>query len=706
MPTVLSKEQQAIVKCMRDGKCCVSDSVPGAGKTTTGIEIARELPDKCILSVTFSSALKAEGRGKVQCIKNIDIESYNSLILQYYGKGGNSKEEVFEILNNDEKICGEIKPYDIIILDEMQDMNILFFQMILKLVRDINIHPQYLVIGDKYQGVFEFLGADRRYLTLAHKILPGEFEKHYLTHSFRMTDTMSQFMNEAVLGEPRIKTNKPSDEKVSYIIADPYDKRLYENIFRIIDKRIAGGAKPDDFFILFAGMKPRTPAPKLNKYLSQKKLLVAFMDSETDNVSDAEMRGKIVMTTFHKSKGRERKYVIVFNVDTSYFKYYKQGADTTICPPEMYVALTRATKTMWIIQGFTQEESYRQCPFFKLSIKDLHETSYCKVVNPERIKYKSCTRMDGPIPTLPKKQFDVTDFIQYLPDNCEEHLYALLNPLFSHKEDADGHQTAIPPIITSHYETQESISDLVGTAIPSYIGHIKGIRSDIHTMLDKPRRGYEVLVAKIKNPPDSIEDHLRFANIQKSVRKGIGSNLRQIKEYKDIVSPENVKCCELNSARITLTGDTKFEVCIKHNHYHQTYGAIQLNGAVDALSDSILTEFKCVGHLKFEHKLQVAVYAWMIHHRDDDHSRDYHLFNFFTGELLQMRYDEYALNEIMDYIFTSKYDIEETPEDSEFIQNCKKIGESYKHTTEYSGRDAQSYYPTNVYYLDSSEEDE
>ncbi len=33
---------------------------------------------------------------------------------------------------------------------------------------------------------------------------------------------------------------------------------------------------------------------------------------------------KIIFTTFHKSKGRERKLVIVFNFDESYFYYYNK----------------------------------------------------------------------------------------------------------------------------------------------------------------------------------------------------------------------------------------------------------------------------------------------------------------------------------------------------------------------------------------------
>lgn len=709
MPTVLSKEQREIVNCLIAGKCCISDSVPGAGKTTTGIEIARELPMKLILCLTFSSSLKAEGQHKVTRLPNIDVESYNSWILKFYGKGGVSKEEVFEVLRDNEKLRRRAKKYDIIILDETQDMNILYYQMVLKFVKDSNIDPIYLVIGDKYQGVFEFLGADRRYLTLAERLFKGSFERHYLTHSFRLTDTMSRFINEAVLGESRIITNKPTREKVSYLVADPFNYITHERIFSRIEKRLNQGARVDDFFILFAGMKPGTPAPKLDRYLKGKGLNIAFFDSDTDNVGEEEMRNKIVMTTFHKSKGRERKYVFVFNVDTSYFKYYKKGENPNVCPPELYVAMTRATEKLWIIQGISHKESFRQCPFFKLSLEELHKSSYCKLKKSPNINNKDFiqkySRMDGPIPALSKHEFSVSDIIKYIPDKCEEELYPLLNPLFQEIYGPDGHQADIPQTILSAYDTSESISDLVGTAIPSYIGHKRGIRGDIHRMLDaSAHHRYSAYIRKIHNPPNHIEDHLLFSNIQKSVHKGTESNLRQINNYDEIVSHENVECCELNSHRITLTNDSNFEEPLSHLYRHREYGHIRLTGLVDSLSRRRLYEFKCVSHLKFEHKLQLAVYAWILHKEDPQRTMEYYLFNFFTGELLQMRYDESVLQEIMEYLFLSKYQEDALLEDNEFLRKCDTINEAHEHTKEYSKEDADN--SRCEYWLFSSDEED
>ena len=60
------------------------------------------------------------------------------------------------------------------------------------------------------------------------------------------------------------------------------------------------------------------------------------------NAHVIELKGKIVFSTFHQSKGRERKVVLVFNFDQSYFKYYGKELDPNVCPNELYVATTRA----------------------------------------------------------------------------------------------------------------------------------------------------------------------------------------------------------------------------------------------------------------------------------------------------------------------------------------------------------------------------
>ena len=60
-----------------------------------------------------------------------------------------------------------MKKYDIIILDETQDMTDLHYKFIQKFIKDMGSIPTFLIIGDDKQSVFKFKGADSRFLTLS-----------------------------------------------------------------------------------------------------------------------------------------------------------------------------------------------------------------------------------------------------------------------------------------------------------------------------------------------------------------------------------------------------------------------------------------------------------------------------------------------------------------------------------------------------------
>ena len=136
----LSVEQRAIVDNILIGNNVYSDSVPGAGKTTTAIQMAIEV-SLCCLILTFSTDLKEEGRQKKKKhkLRNLEVESYNSLCLNYYGKGGVSSVEVYEVLNTDAKPKKTSPPFEILVLDETQDMSHWSYSLVQKFVRDMKV---------------------------------------------------------------------------------------------------------------------------------------------------------------------------------------------------------------------------------------------------------------------------------------------------------------------------------------------------------------------------------------------------------------------------------------------------------------------------------------------------------------------------------------------------------------------------------------
>jgi len=85
LPT-LSAEQNAVVKHVKLGYNVMVDAVAGSGKTTTILNIAKQLPDKIIMLLTYNARLKDETRAKVRKfnIKNLEAHSYHAFCVKYY----------------------------------------------------------------------------------------------------------------------------------------------------------------------------------------------------------------------------------------------------------------------------------------------------------------------------------------------------------------------------------------------------------------------------------------------------------------------------------------------------------------------------------------------------------------------------------------------------------------------------------------------
>ena len=83
---ILSNEQQKILDEVRDGHNVMVDAVAGTGKTTLILSIARELPDKRILQLTYNASLRKDVKDTIakQELTNINVHTYHSLAKRYY----------------------------------------------------------------------------------------------------------------------------------------------------------------------------------------------------------------------------------------------------------------------------------------------------------------------------------------------------------------------------------------------------------------------------------------------------------------------------------------------------------------------------------------------------------------------------------------------------------------------------------------------
>ena len=182
-------DEQANVVAYSDNNIIV-DSVAGSGKTTTILHLAKtmqdlKIPDQ-ILLLTYNKKLKLETRKKIDLLglQNIEAHSYHSCAVKYYDHQCYDDYTMINVVNNMSNSLAVTKnrtlrlpSFNRIIIDEAQDLTEIYFKFICILVRDLPVDKRVLkfaIIGDKFQSIFAFNGADKRFIQYAD-VLFGAF---------------------------------------------------------------------------------------------------------------------------------------------------------------------------------------------------------------------------------------------------------------------------------------------------------------------------------------------------------------------------------------------------------------------------------------------------------------------------------------------------------------------------------------------------
>jgi superfamily I DNA/RNA helicase len=202
-----SDEQIAVVEALVEGKNVKVDAVAGSGKTTAVLLSASKLASKRFLLLTYNARLKFESRSKAKAmsLNNIEVHTFHSMGHMYYAKCAND-DDMRRLLRVNIHYSRLFR-YDIIIIDEAQDMTPLHCKFVHKLFADNREeNSQLMVIGDNRQCIYEYLGADERHLVLANAgvFYSGrEWKSLSLKTSYRNTGNIVSFVNDACLGIQR-----------------------------------------------------------------------------------------------------------------------------------------------------------------------------------------------------------------------------------------------------------------------------------------------------------------------------------------------------------------------------------------------------------------------------------------------------------------------------------------------------------------------
>ncbi len=649
-----SAEQEHAIELLARGNLVI-DAVAGSGKTTTILHIAQRFrqgpaihsvgsfPDQQILLLTYNARLKIETRERCSAlgIENLEVHSYHSFGYQYVSQKCATDVGIIEFVRSGDSLRTHEAgcPYNIVIIDEAQDMSPLYFQFARKIVASAKV----CILGDKFQSIYEFNGADNRFISLAEQVFRGNdlpWNRTTLSTSYRITIPMADFMNRCVLGYDRLRAVK-AGPKPNYVMYNR-NRDIGSLCGRV--RQYLETYKPDDIFVLAPSVrgKDNSPIRRFANELSSDGILIYVPINDDQKVDEDVIRNKVTFLSFHQSKGLERKVVIVFNFDKSYFNFYDKSHPHETCPNVFYVALTRATEHLTILH----EAENTFMPF--LNTVELGQ--YANVEECERL----AVRKGRPPPRA--TMIPVTNFLSHL---SSELLNDLRAQLIIRVIREPGKQINIP-IKTKQtrreIEYHEEVSDITGMAIPSYCQYrVTGKMEIFNHVRDKGR-------AETRDPPSTIKGLLKLANQFGSCLSGYDFKVNQIRNY-NWLSTENLEKCRQRLAEY-IHPNTKFEYGSKI-----IFRKSEIRGAMDMIDDEYIWEIKCVSELKTEHMLQVVIYSYM-YEIETGQKRKCILYNLLSGEMLEITAPEVA-ERIIRPIFHAKYHTRTKFTNEAFLQHAR-----------------------------------
>jgi hypothetical protein len=599
---------------------------------------------------------------------------------------------------------------------------------------------QLLILGDYKQGLYEFKGADIRFLTCGDTIWQDfellknrYFYKTTLKTSYRITNQMASFVNNVMLGEQRLFACKDG-QKVVYLrrSTSNAEKYVVHKIKHLIEHE---GAVPSDFFVLGGSVKGENSAiRKMENTLVENNIPCHVPMFETDKIDERVIDGKVVFSTFHSVKGRQRKYVFVMGFDHSYFTYFARTLSPIECPNTLYVACTRATHGLFLIERDEERQFNRPLRFLKKNHYEMKREEYIDFHGiPQTIFYKKNGEQsndDGHNVrlrngrALPVHMITPTELIKFIPESILEEIVPILDSIFikiSVKEEES--ELNIPGIVKTRNGFHEDVSDLNGIAIPMmYFDYlmsnnkqklqkednsygiedggkviIKIIESSMQDVKDNDHHFLKRVIENIPKKCDNISDYLYISNVYTAVKEKLYFKLNQIKEDEYIwLSDEVVNDCFTRIENVIgdeCYSNGKFTASIEETIIQQTdekshqriddflcnffpNELFRFTARTDVITDDSVWEIKCTSSIVNDHLLQVVIYAWIWRMAIEnvpelENIKCFKIFNIKTGEIYILNAFTSELNTIILALLKGKYGIKETKIDKDFIKDCK-----------------------------------
>lgn len=650
---LLSDEQEEIAKCVLDLNNVQVISKAGSGKTTTSIEIASRFFDayqRRTLILTYNTRLKLETRERISNMNlgvAMECHSYHAAACKFFSPSDFEPQEIDNGLLYNAIRHPARRPMDfgLLIIDEAQDMNDLYAKFVIHMLKNFSIPPVLMMLGDPFQRIFGFNGADCDYLLQPQKyfsqyIHPAPFLTRHMTICWRITHEMAEFINTKVNPNTLQFTSpdwwKTNGETISAlwgngIRANP--KRppapgsvVYYTAKRFTEPRCVAEATSmfkmygnDHVALLGSSLKTKSPisfcVDKLGKGDTENWIVLS---SESEFKSEDHLfTGKRVASTIHKFKGLERKGILVCGMNDFI------ESRSTINPLDhfnlFYVACTRAKEKL-VIQALIDGERKEYA-----------------TIRASPLEFKSVTRT-----------CTVTDLTNYVPFDT---VLSVRDQLFETKEiyksDKGFDLTTDDRLINGRAPgTQEDISAFIGSAVHAKMqlmlsGHLEPVQFD-RKECDHDMYEWQETIFRTKRPVDFTWSELvQYAIVRETRSSRYRHYWRQI-----VPNIHNIKQDLLDRCLVNAITTLYHTVCIMTQTPPQTtdfYGMITflkpmvtcevpvvapvpfdwfneynnlVQGSVDFMvqlspTKKLVVELKVSNQLRLDHLLQVQMYTNM-----------------------------------------------------------------------------------------------
>jgi len=642
----LSQEQEKIVQAAKDGKNIVCNAVAGSGKTSTVLEIAKQLESKKILQITYNRKLKQEVRKKVKeaNIENMRVTNYHALCLRYYDD--HTDNGMIDIIRGNKTYTSiPEKLYDLLIIDEAQDMTPEYYQF-LRVFSKTHCIPnfQLIILGDDMQSVYDFKLANPEYLTHAQRYWP----EHRLINlkistSFRISPEVSECVN--LLNGYKIISSAKESLEIKVTLVSSYGCGCPKELRDLADDILSDKIRASDLMIIVPSVDCIHATSLVNK-LSAKNIPIYRQSDSEDASNEKYAKGKVLFCTYHTCKGLERDTVVMFNFDRTYYTIYQPDKLPTKLTPTYYVGMTRALRRLYLV------ENGDRLPY--LSNKALGRMNVIKSNGtPKEFKNR------------PREKFTVTKLIKFLPVQILYEIDKEIAPLFSVTR-AGSSYLKIKADITESYGRKEYVADLTGTAIGELLeyratGNCK-VLEEIE-MFENSKFVSKSYIEEQLNDIGELNDYLeddkrsemeyflRLCTLHEMCRSGHICRFRQITQYDWITDRNRDKILK------------RLEFIPKKSEFRRTFGReltikdrkISVIGELDVCKlhgeYKSVVEIKCVKGISTEHKLQLLIYAWILLPLIDGWKEiEFSITNVMTGEILKLETDSEIIEKLAERI--------------------------------------------------------